>query len=380
MADNTGKWISVGGRLTYHPPFVNQRGFNQPWDECVPTTGLNLINVAFLGQKPPTTAEIKGLRDSIDASQPSEGWHTSHFVDMAKERYGLNLSQENVAKDQMAQRLSHGWAVSVGINLEAYPQQPWDNGAKSTSGHRILLLGYDSATSSTKVLDPMFSQGPGYRGFMQPLQTVWHAMSTGSSDWRYQQVWIREAERVITTVTILATLTPPRTVTLSGGGALHPVFDLAHQDGQPIKNVQGTNPVVRQFDQIAQIAQQPNQCWKPEGGPFIRLRGTNVEGLWINATSGGVTADLSIPGCADNDCADAYNDGYAQGMQDEETDWNEWLGDAPRAVARATLYEMVDYGGGVDDDGVGWTDADTLVTTSPEDPDEPRVPPTEAIT
>lgn len=379
MPDQTGEWINVGGRLTYHPPFVNERdGFPQPWDQCVTATAVNLINVAFLGQKPATSTEVKALRDSIPDRQPDDGWHTSHMIRMVRARYGLDLEQENIDKPRMIERLSSGWAVSVGINLALYPQQPWDSGAKSMGGHRILLLGYRSDTNEVKVMDPMFTQGKGYRGRFVNLNTVWNAMKPGRSDWRPQQVWIREAERVITTMYVLATLTPPRTVTLNGA-QLHDLYDIDHQDDQPSKKVSSISaPINRTFDQIVQIAQQPNQCFKPEGGPFLRLKGSNVEGYYIDSSKPGVTADLSLPACADNICEEAYQTGLVDGSNSEENDWIEWLADAPRLVARQQTIQMTDIGVGVDDDGVGWTDADTLTTAEPESTD-PRVPPQETI-
>lgn len=382
MADQTGKWIDIGGRLTYHPPFVNQiTGFGSPpYHECVPTTGVNLINVAYLGQKPATATEVKALANAADRNRPSDGWHTSDFLTMVRRRYGVQLEQERLSKAQMRSRLKNGWAASVGINLTRYPQQPWDSGTKSISGHRILLLGYDNSNGNVKVMDPMFSQGKGFRGVWRSLDTVYYAMEPGKSDWRYQQVWIKEAERVITTLTIQAVLSPPRTVTLSGSNVQHPVYDLYHQDGQPWKNVHAASTITRTFDAIGTLAQQPNQCWKPEGEPYIRLRGTNVDGYWIDATSAGVTADLSLPACASDDCADDYDRGYAQGVADEELDWTDWIGDRPTKTARTTLYEMVDYGGGVDENGVGWETGDFQATAEVDDPDEPRAVPDEEVT
>ena len=52
-----GRYEQIGDRLTFVPPFVNERFDGPPFWACTFTALLNGANVGWLGQKPATHAE-----------------------------------------------------------------------------------------------------------------------------------------------------------------------------------------------------------------------------------------------------------------------------------------------------------------------------------
>ena len=101
---------SIGDRLTFVPPFVNERFDGPPFWSCTFTALLNGANVGWLGQKPATHAEVAAACRGVGRfgharRQPSEPHGPGDEGPLQDQSVAIERCSEKEAQRRLAQRL-----------------------------------------------------------------------------------------------------------------------------------------------------------------------------------------------------------------------------------------------------------------------------------
>jgi hypothetical protein len=328
VADGNDAVIEYGGRRTYFPPFVHQ----EP-SQCTMTAALMAANVAYLGALPPTADEVRSLAlASGEPAIPDKGYTTRHMMAALGRRYDLDVQNVALGLPQWRNRLARGW---VGCLAVEYPLMPdaFRLDKDFTGGHRLVIVGYDEATDSTRLLDPI-AQGARHRGVDIPVEELYPAMGHFSG-W---QVWLREGQAVRTTVRIERVFEPPATVTLKGNGTRKFRFLEKARPGFPVVRTPDAD-VTLQVDARGRF-RRAGQDLDPGGPPLLRVAGgerAGLVGLWLEATDGvkldGEAPEAAIAG------EGTFAEGYLAGIADERERWEAWLARTPADEGPGPLTE-----------------------------------------
>jgi hypothetical protein len=181
-----GQFLQIGDRMTFVPPFVNERFDGPPFWACTYTALLNGANVGWLGQKPATHAEVAALAGASGDSDTRGGSRSSHMLKAIAVRYKTNVALERVSAQEAQRRLASGWALVAGVTFGELPTRyrRWSPGFKM--GHRVTLIGWSAGR--TRLLDPLAAMGPDYAG-------EWIAWSDfAKAWWSAEQLWFQEGQ------------------------------------------------------------------------------------------------------------------------------------------------------------------------------------------
>ena len=179
-----GKYIPIAGRLTYLPPFVNERFDGPPYWACTFTALLNGANVAWLGQKPATHTEVAALAGAAGDDDLRGGSRSRHMIHAIRHRYHQNVALNNVSSAEAQRRLANGWALVAGVTYGELPlhYRRWSPNFKL--GHRVTLVGFSGGR--TRLLDPMANEDTSYGGEWIPWSDFVQAW------WSDEQLWFKE--------------------------------------------------------------------------------------------------------------------------------------------------------------------------------------------
>ena len=179
-----GRWEPIGGRLTYIPPFVNERFDGPPYWSCTFSALLNGANVAWLGRKPATHTEVAALAGASGDPDTRHGSRFRHMVQAVKVRYQKDVGPDNVSSAEAERRLADGWALVAGVTYGELPPKfrHWSPGFKL--GHRVTVFGFSSGR--TRLLDPLANMDETYGGIWIPWSDFAQAW------WSDEQLWFKE--------------------------------------------------------------------------------------------------------------------------------------------------------------------------------------------
>ncbi len=194
-----GQFLQIGDRMTFVPPFVNERFDGPPYWACTYTALLNGANVGWLGQKPATHAEVAALAGASGDSDTRGGSRSSHMLRAIEVRYKTRVALERVSSAEAQRRLANGWALVAGVTFGELPTQHRRWSPRFKMGHRVTVLGWSAGR--TRLLDPLAAMGPSYAG-------EWIAWSDfAKAWWSAEQLWFQEGQflnaeqKAVTTVT-----------------------------------------------------------------------------------------------------------------------------------------------------------------------------------
>jgi hypothetical protein len=181
-----GQFVQIGDRLTFVPPFVNERFDGPPFWACTFTALLNGANVGWLGQKPATHAEVAALAGASGDSDTRGGSRSSHMVRAMKVRYKTSVAIERCSEKEAQRRLANGYALVAGVTYGELPTRHRRWSPRFKLGHRVTVIGWSAGR--TRLLDPLAAMGPGYAG-------EWIAWSDfAKAWWSAEQLWFQEGQ------------------------------------------------------------------------------------------------------------------------------------------------------------------------------------------
>jgi hypothetical protein len=181
-----GHHEQIGNRLTFFPPFVNERFDGPPFWACTYTALLNGANVGWLGQKPATHAEVAALAGASGDSDTRGGSRSSHMVQAVRTRYKASVEIERCNGDEAQRRLANGYALVAGVTFGELPPRYRRWSPRFKLGHRVTLIGWSAGRA--RILDPLASEGSDYAG-------EWIAWSDfAKAWWSAEQLWFREGQ------------------------------------------------------------------------------------------------------------------------------------------------------------------------------------------
>ncbi len=181
-----GRYEQIGDRLTFVPPFVNERFDGPPFWACTFTALLNGANVGWLGQKPATHAEVAALAGASGDSDTRGGSRSSHMVRAMKVRYKTSVAIERCNEREVQRRLANGGALVAGVTYGELPARHRRWSPRFKLGHRVTLIGWSAGR--TRLLDPLAAMGPAYAG-------EWIAWSDfARAWWPAEQLWFQEGQ------------------------------------------------------------------------------------------------------------------------------------------------------------------------------------------
>ncbi len=181
-----GHFEQIGSRLTFVPPFVNERFDGPPFWACTYTALLNGANVGWLGQKPATHAEVAALAGASGDSDTRGGSRSSHMVRALETRYKINVSLERCSQAEAQRRLANGYALVAGVTFGELPTRYRRWSPKFKLGHRVTVIGWSAGR--TRILDPLAAEGPNYAG-------EWITWSDfAKAWWSAEQLWFQEGQ------------------------------------------------------------------------------------------------------------------------------------------------------------------------------------------
>jgi len=339
--DRPGRLVDFGGRRVYFPPFVHQ-----PPSLCTMTSALMAANVARVGMLPATQAEVKALAADSGHGLPPDGYSTRDMMRALGKRYGLAVDNETVSLDGWRSRLSNGWVGVLAVRFPRMPEQFTRRAPSFTGGHRIVIAGYRPKKDTTLVIDPLAPTGA-EAGQEVEIGTLYPAME----DWVAWQVWLKEAEAVLTTLVIRLRFDPPRTATLRGDGQRRFKLWNESRPGLPERVLRPPADLTLEVDAKGQFRQGDDDL-EPSGGPFMRIAGGEHDGLWLRAGAN-IEVDLSAEREEGGLVDDRFEEGFAAGIASERASWNQWLGGAPAEVAVGAGRGSRRRARGTGDDGIG---------------------------
>lgn len=285
-------WVQIGARLTFLPPFVNERFGSPPYWACTFTAGLLGANIAKLGRIPATHAEVIALAKESGDDDLKSGSRSSHLATALKARYGLTIRRQNVSEAEAKRRLANGWALVAGCWYGKLPVHFRRWSPKFVGGHRVTLTGWSG--TRTRLFDPMADAGPTYQG-------EWIEWADfAAAWWSDEQCWILEGELMQQTLTILAQFDPPRPFRIPAGATIQ-----AWRLTGPGTKAPFANGSAASFNAVVAIDQAPDPTLTPHGAPFVRVADGVFKGQFIPASvlrnPDGSALDLTPPqiGAAD---------------------------------------------------------------------------------
>lgn len=196
-----GHYEQIGSRLTYVPPFVNERFDGPPFWACTYTALLNGANVGWLGQKPATHAEVAALAGASGDPDTRGGSRSSHMVQAMRVRYRTAVKIERVGTDEAQRRLASGYALVAGVTYGELPTRHRRWSPRFKLGHRVTLIGWSAGR--TRILDPMAAEDPSYGGEW----ITWADFA--KAWWSAEQLWFQEGQFLGADQKTAATLNAP---------------------------------------------------------------------------------------------------------------------------------------------------------------------------
>jgi hypothetical protein len=312
-----GHLEQYGGRRMYVPPFIHQY-----LNGCTMTAAAMGANIASFGTHPATVDESLQLGWTV-GPKPDGGYNTVNMIDALGARYGLKLRKEKTAQTRWAKRLGYGSAVLLGIRYgDLDPLYRAPGFEDCIANHRVLGLGYDEDKGTTRMLDPL-QRGTTHRGIDVPLAHLYEVVSKG--EWADCEVWIKEGQAVLTTLTITARFDPVRLATLHATPARTFMFWDPTTPGLVAGKQRPTTDLQIPFDARGLFVQSVPGL-DPKGGPFLRVAkpGSKLDGLWLEVTDG-VEADLTVGVTEPPECGELV----AAAVDQERAAWLAWLSSSP---------------------------------------------------
>ena len=290
-----GRYEQIGDRLTFVPPFVNERFDGPPFWSCTFTALLNGANVGWLGQKPATHAEVAALAGASGDSDTRHGSRASHMVRAMKVRYKTNVAIERCSEKEAQRRLANGGALVAGLTYGELPARHRRWSPRFKLGHRVTLIGWSAGR--TRLLDPMAAMGPSYAGEWIPWSDFARAW------WPAEQLWFQEgqylgaikkqaevaaAATAAATARVLRRFDPPRHFRVAANSLV-----VAFAPGQPPKvarrmlfpHASGAN-----FDAI--VAFDPAATLEDPTRTFMQVTNGAFAGRYIPLATAGIAADI----------------------------------------------------------------------------------------
>ena len=296
-----GRYEQIGDRLTFVPPFVNERFDGPPYWACTYTALLNGANVGWLGQKPATHAEVAALAGASGDSDTRGGSRSSHMVRAMKVRYKTSVAIERCSEREVQRRLANGGALVAGVTYGELPARHRRWSPKFKLGHRVTLIGWSAGR--TRLLDPLAAMGPSYAG-------EWIAWSDfARAWWPAEQLWFQEgqylksvkvprsaaaAATAAATVRVIRRFDPPRHFRVAARTTV-----VAFSPGQPPKvarrllfpHASGAN-----FDAI--VAFDPSTTLEDPTRTYLQVTNGAFAGRYIPLATAGIAADIHADGAA----------------------------------------------------------------------------------
>jgi hypothetical protein len=321
----SGKRIKIGARETYFPPFINERFDGPPYWACTFAALLNGANVGFLGNKPPTHAEVRRLAVASGDPDLRGGAQSSEMLRAMRVHYRKKMYLEALSSGRARERLSSGWALVAGVTYRRIPM-PWRRHARHfMKGHRITLIGWNG--KETWILDPMAAKGNNWTGEPIPWSVIERAW------WPGEQLWFAEG----------MFRKPPAIKVLEKV----PAGEWRMPSGARLVLRSGKNPrvVVRKFitgerksghfDAVVELGAGKG----PSMGQFIRLSGGGLDGMFIPinrhvrlksrpGSSAGQKQKAAPKPDAEKPAADEPNPEFLAGRQQEYDTIKEHVGPA----------------------------------------------------
>jgi hypothetical protein len=316
-----GQYLQIGGRLTYVPPFVNERFDGPPFWACTFTALLNGSNVGWLGQKPATHAEVAALAGASGDRDKRGGSRSSHMLRAVRVRYGTSIALDNVSAGRAQERLADGWALVAGVTYGELPVHYRRWSPRFKLGHRVTLLGWSAGR--TRLLDPLAPMKPSYAGEWIPWRDFAGAW------WSDEQLWFREGQFVAVPKTTAAPATPAADATTVRvlrrfDGPRH--FRVAAQTtvvafspGRPPverRRLTFSHPSGANFDAL--VAFEPGVSLESATGVYLRVTNGAFAGRYVPLSTPGITAEIgsepppTVPGPGPDVIAAAVLDGRRQ--------------------------------------------------------------------
>ena len=307
MAATAGKFEQIGGRLTYLPPFVNERFDGPPYWACTFTALLNGANVAWMGQKPATHAEVAALAGASGDSDTRGGSRSSHMVKAIRNRYKKNVRIEsNVTAKQAQQRLASGWALVAAVTYGELPEHHRRWSPRFKRGHRVTLVGLSG--DRTRILDPMASRGLDWGGEW----ITWAQFA--KAWWPREQLWFKEGQYVnpaakpvppgggvapigagapttaatVATGRILRRFVPARSFRIAANSPVL-AYDAADMR-TPAKKKRFDHPSAANFDAV--VAFERDATIDTLDRTFLQATNGVFAGLYLPRSTPGLTADI----------------------------------------------------------------------------------------
>ena len=291
-----GRYEQIGDRLTFVPPFVNERFDGPPFWACTFTALLNGANVGWLGQKPATHAEVAALAGASGDSDTRGGSRSSHMVRAMKVRYKTSVAIERCNEREVQRRLANGGALVAGVTYGELPARHRRWSPRFKLGHRVTLIGWSAGR--TRLLDPLAAMGPAYAG-------EWIAWSDfARAWWPAEQLWFQEgqylgavrkpaaaaaAATAAATVRVLRRIRPATPFPGCGqhdGGRLFSRLNLRKSPGGCCSHIaSGAN-----FDAI--VAFDPAATLEDPTRTFLQVTNGAFAGRYIPLATAGISADI----------------------------------------------------------------------------------------
>ncbi len=296
-----GHHEQIGNRLTYFPPFVNERFDGPPFWACTYTSLLNGANVGWLGQKPATHAEVAALAGASGDSDTRGGSRSSHMVQAMKTRYKVSVGIERCSSVEAQRRLANGFALVAGVTFGELPARYRRWSPRFKLGHRVALIGWSAGR--TRILDPLAAEGPDYAG-------EWIAWSDFSKAWwSAEQLWFQEgqflsgAEKVAAqtgkpaagaaatptvTARVLRRFDPPRNFRVAANTTV-----VAFAPGSPptvARRMRFPHPSGARFDAI--VAFDPAVTLDDQARTYLQVTNGAFTGRYIPVATAGLSADI----------------------------------------------------------------------------------------
>ena len=269
-----GQLVPIGGRVTYLPPFVNERFDGPPFWACTYASLLNGANVAWLGQKPATHTEVAALAGASGDRDTRHGSRARHMIRAIRVRYGQKIALDNVSAAEAQRRLASGWALVAGVTYGELPTRYRRWSPRFKLGHRVTIVGFSNGR--TRLLDPLANRDSTYGG-------EWIAWSDFARGWwSDEQLWFKEGA-------------------FAGPGNGHPAEEVDPKTGQPQKSVPGVDiaaspRILRRFAPVRHFrvaATSTVVAYAPGNPPVVarRLRFPHASGALFDAV---VTFDPAV--------------------------------------------------------------------------------------
>jgi hypothetical protein len=292
-----GQYLQIGGRLTYVPPFVNERFDGPPFWACTFTALLNGANVGWLGQKPATHAEVAALAGASGDANTRGGSRSSHMIAAVRVRYRQSVALDNVSVERAQERLASGWALVAGVTYGELPQQYRRWSPRFKLGHRVTVLGWSGGR--TRLLDPLAAKNSSYAG-------EWISWSDfAQAWWRDEQLWFQEGQFVAGPAAAKAVAKPATGVDATAARVLQrfetprhfriapETTVVAFSPGRPpivARRMRFSHPSGANFDAL--VAFDPAVTLDGRKDLYLRVTNGAFAGRYIPLATAGITADI----------------------------------------------------------------------------------------